>query len=145
MEKILALLSEIKGFFTGASEKLDKVVASEERAKALAAELAETKQTVVNLTASLDKEKASCSETVSALEKAQSEVNAAGTKIKDLEAAVEKAKQTAAEVIASQGLAKDQLPPGSLTSTPAATGAVAPGMDPKLKGMARLVAHFGKK
>jgi chromosome segregation ATPase len=137
MEKILALLSEIKGYFTASSEKLDKVVTAEERVKALESDLATAKQTIGSLTAELETVKAS-------LQKAQEEAGGKDAEISTLKASIETEKNRANAVIASQALPVDQLPAAAVTQT--ITGnLVAPGLDPKIKGNARLLAHFSKK
>jgi Tfp pilus assembly protein FimV len=114
MEKILALLGDIKGFFTGASDKLDKVVAAEERVKALTAELATTK------TESSGKD-AQISELTVKLNAAKTEVACRDTEITTLKAAVETEKNRANAVIAAQGLSPE-LTPAAGVSEAGATG-----------------------
>jgi predicted nucleic acid-binding Zn-ribbon protein len=137
MEKILAKLGEIWAVITGTSEKLDKIVAAEERVKSLDADLATAKQTIGSLTAELETVKAN-------LQKAQEEANGKDAEISTLKASIETEKNRANAVIASQALPVEQLPAAAVTQT--ITGnPVAPGLDPKLKGNARLLAHFSKK
>jgi peptidoglycan hydrolase CwlO-like protein len=102
MEKILAKLGEIWAVITGTSEKLDKIVAAEERLKSLDADLSTAKQTISTLTTELETTKAS--------------LTSKDGEIQALQASVETEKQRANETIASQGLAPEQVPAGSTGS-----------------------------
>jgi chromosome segregation ATPase len=103
MEKILARLNEITGFFPNLTAALSKLTTAEERVKALEVEL--------------DTERKAHAETKAALQTAQDQVNTQGTEIKNLQVEVATEKQRATETIASQGLAPDQVPTGSTGSS----------------------------
>jgi predicted nucleic acid-binding Zn-ribbon protein len=137
MEKILALLTEIKGYFSGLQDALGKLTASEDRNRTLEADLATAKQTIESLGTDLEKTKAD-------LQKAQDEVNAKGTEIQNLQTAVEEAKNKTVEIIASQGIPADQVPTQTVSSTPAAQP-TAPGLAPTLKGYSRILAAFSAR
>lgn len=105
MDKILAALAELKSYFTGVKEALSKVTAAEERAKSLEAELVSEKSKNQSLTEQL--------------QKAQDQVNSQGTEINGLNEKLQAAEKKANEVLASQGITPEQVPPTeSNTSTP---------------------------
>jgi hypothetical protein len=144
MANPLDLLKDLAAKFAGIEGALAKITAAEDRAKALDSEIATAKQATAAALADLDAERSAHSETKSALQKAQEEASGKDAEISTLKASIETEKNRANAVIASQALPVDQLPAAAVTQT--ITGnLVAPGLDPKIKGNARLLAHFSKK
>jgi septal ring factor EnvC (AmiA/AmiB activator) len=109
MEKILAALAELKAYFTGIKEALSKVTAAEDRVKSLEADLATAKQTIGSLTTELQAAK---TET----EKAQNEATQLRAELKTAQEALAKEAQRTNDVLATQGIAVDQLPAAELSS-----------------------------
>lgn len=103
MEKILAILSELKAHFTGFKETLSKLTAAEDRVKALEADLATAKQTIGTLGTQLEASKAD-------LQKANDALTSKATEISTLTASLEKEKQRTTDTLAAMGISPDQLP-----------------------------------
>ena len=135
MEKILALLTEIKGYFTGAHSAEAKLAVAEARIKTLEAELATAQGAsadgavkITNLAAQL--------------ETAQGEVNAKGTEITNLQASLATEKNRANATLAAQGLPLDHIPalsvgenqPGPAAETPWAKWNRLQSTDPRAAG-----------
>jgi hypothetical protein len=117
MANPLDLLKDLAAKFAGIEAALAKVTTAEERVKSLEDQLATNAKSGIKLVEELEAERKAHAETKVALQKAQDEVNARDTQIKNLEAAVTTEQQRANETIASQGLSLDQVPAGSAGSS----------------------------
>lgn len=143
MANPLDLLKDLAAKFAGIEAALAKVTAAEDRVKALESQLADEKGYAELAGNNLAAELKSHAETKAALQKAQDEVNAKGAEIAALQQQVETEKGRTAATIAAQALPIDQLPTATVTQT--ITGAeTSPGLNPKLKGTDRLLAHFSR-
>ncbi len=135
MEKILALLTEIKGYFTGQHSAEAKLAIAEASIADLTAQLATAHAAsadgavkITHLTAQL--------------ETAQSEVNAKGTEITNLQASLVSEKNRANATLAAQGLPLDHIPalsvgenlPGPAAETPWAKWQRLSATDPRAAG-----------
>ncbi len=135
MEKILALLTEIKGYFTGQHSAEAKLLVAEDRIRALEAELATAQAAsadgavkITHLTAQL--------------ETAQSEVNAKGAEVTNLQASLATEKNRTNATLAAQGLPIDHIPalsvgenlPGPTAETPWAKWNRLQATDPRAAG-----------
>ena len=103
MEKILALLADIKGFFTGANAKLEKLTLAEDRVKALEGQLTVAQAAIADRDTKI-------TALTGELATAKGDVTAKAAKITELEGKVAEEKKTAMNVISAQGVPIDQLP-----------------------------------
>jgi chromosome segregation ATPase len=143
MANPLDLLKDLAAKFAGIEAALAKVTTAEERVKTLEGQLAENAKSGIKLVEDLEAEQKAHAETKASLQKAQDEVNARDTEIATLKAAIETEKNRATATIAAQALPVDQLPAAAVATTITGNN-IAPGLDPKIKGNARLLAHFSK-
>lgn len=143
MANPLDLFKDLAAKFTGIEAALAKVTTAEERVKALEEQLAESARGGIKAIEQLEAEQKSHAETKAALQKAQDDLTAKGSEITALQDQIETEKSRANTVIAAQALPVDQLPTAAVTPT-IVGNQTAPGLDPKIKGTSRLLAHFSK-
>lgn len=111
MDKILSLLTEIKGYFTGINTALANLTAAEARVASLQTELAT----------------ATAASAASAVQVTDLtfQLNSARTEVIDLTASVDAEKKRANETLAAQGLPPGQLPAIVVTVSPGSTSETA--------------------
>ncbi len=135
MEKILALLTEIKGYFTGDHSAQAKLLVAEDRNRALEAELASATAATADATG-----KITLLETH--LDAAEADRDAAQSEVTNLQASLATEKNRANATLAAQGLPLDHIPalavgenlPGPTAETPWAKWQRLSATDPRAAG-----------